>query len=170
MVVHSFFSPQHDVVMGLYLWHHIIEIQEARKGCWGYCINSVAIRNFHTVLHSGSTNLYSHTAQESSLFLHTLFTLLFVDSLMVTILTSGGFPGGSDGKESACNPGDPGFDPWWGRYSGEGNGYLLQYSCLENSMDRGAWWTIVHGVTESNMTEQLTLSLRFWPVWGDTSL
>ena len=56
-----------------------------------------------------------------------------------------GFPGGSDGKESACNAGDPGS----GRSPGEGNGYLLQYSWLENSMDRGAWWAIVHGVTNS---------------------
>ena len=52
-----------------------------------------------------------------------------------------GFPGGSDDKESACKAGDPGSIPGLGRTSGEGNGYLLQYSCLENSMDRGAWQT-----------------------------
>ena len=56
-----------------------------------------------------------------------------------------GFPGGSDGKESACNAGDPGS----GRSPGEGNGYPRQYSWLENSMDRGAWQAIVHGVTKS---------------------
>ena len=50
-----------------------------------------------------------------------------------------GFPGGSDGKESACNVGDLGLIPGLGRSPGEGHGYLLQYSCLENSMDRGAW-------------------------------
>ena len=60
-----------------------------------------------------------------------------------------GFPGGSDGKESACNAGDPGLIPESGRSSGEGNGNSLQYSCLENSMDRGAWWAIVPGVTKS---------------------
>ena len=60
-----------------------------------------------------------------------------------------GFPGGSDGKESACNEGDPGSIPGLGRSPGEGNGYPLQYSCLENSMDRGAWWATVHGVTKS---------------------
>ena len=49
-----------------------------------------------------------------------------------------GFPGGSDGKASAHNAGDPGSIPGWGRSPGEGNGNLLQYSCLENSMDRGA--------------------------------
>ena len=52
-----------------------------------------------------------------------------------------GFPSGSDGKESACNSGD--LD------SIEGNGYSLQYSCLRNSMDRGAWWVTVHEVSKS---------------------
>ena len=60
-----------------------------------------------------------------------------------------GFPGGSDGKASACNAGDPGSIPGSGRSPGEGNGNLLQYSCLENSMDGGAWWATVHGVTKS---------------------
>ena len=49
-----------------------------------------------------------------------------------------GFPGDSDSKESAYNSGDPGLIPGWGRSPGEGNSYSLQYSCLENSMDRGA--------------------------------
>ena len=56
------------------------------------------------------------------------------------------FPGGSDGKESACNAEDLGLIPGLGRSPGEGNGYSLQYSCLENSMDRGAWCAIVLGV------------------------
>ena len=60
-----------------------------------------------------------------------------------------GFPGGSDGKESACNAGDPGLIPGLGRSPGEGNGNPLWYSCLENSMDRRAWQAIVHGVTKS---------------------
>ena len=58
------------------------------------------------------------------------------------------FPGGSNGKESACNAGDPGLIPG-GRSSGEANGYPLQYSCLENSMDRGAWWATIHRVANS---------------------
>ena len=49
------------------------------------------------------------------------------------------FPDGSDGKESICNAGDPGFIPGLGRSPGEGSGYLFHYSCLENSMDRGTW-------------------------------
>ena len=57
-----------------------------------------------------------------------------------------GFLGGLNGKESVCNAGDLGLIPESGRSLGEGNGYPLQYSCLENSMDRGARWAIVHGV------------------------
>ena len=60
-----------------------------------------------------------------------------------------GFPGGSDGKESACNARDLSLISGLGRAPGEGNGYPLQYSCLENSMDKGAWRTIVYGVAKS---------------------
>ena len=58
-------------------------------------------------------------------------------------------PGGSNGKESACNAGDPSLIPGLGRSPGEGNGNPLQYSCLENSKDRGAWWVIIHRVAKS---------------------
>ena len=58
-------------------------------------------------------------------------------------------PGGSEGKASACNAGDPGSIPGSRRSPGEGNGNPLQYSCLENPMDRGAWKATVHGVTDS---------------------
>ena len=60
-----------------------------------------------------------------------------------------GFPGGSEVKTSACNAGDLGSIPGLGRSPGEGNGNPLQYSCLENPMDRGAWWATVHRVTKS---------------------
>ena len=58
-------------------------------------------------------------------------------------------PGGSGSKESAFNARDPGLIPASGRFPGKENGYQFQYSCLENSMDRGAWWTTVHRVTKS---------------------
>ena len=58
------------------------------------------------------------------------------------------FPGGSEGKASACNVGDLGSISGSGRSPGEGNGHPLQYSCLENPMDGGAWWATVHGVTK----------------------
>ena len=69
-----------------------------------------------------------------------------------------GFPGGSDSKESACSAGDAASIPVLEISPREGNGYPLQYSCLENSMVRGAWRDVVHGVSESDMTEPLTLS------------
>ena len=58
-------------------------------------------------------------------------------------------PGGSDDKESACNAGDPGSISISGRFPGDGNSNPLQYSCLGNLMDRGAWWATVHGVPKS---------------------
>ena len=84
-----------------------------------------------------------------------------------------GFPSGSVGKESACSArdtGDLGLIPGWGRSPGGGDS--LQYSCLENSMDRGAWRAIVHGVTKSQIRlstwhitgfESFCLSLHTWP-------
>ena len=60
-----------------------------------------------------------------------------------------GFPGGSDGKESACNAGGPGLIPGSGKSPGGGHVYPLQYSCLENLMDRGTWGATVHGATKS---------------------
>ena len=70
-----------------------------------------------------------------------------------------GFPGCSHSKESACNAGDPGSTLSGEDSPGEGNGYPIQYSFLENSMDRGVWWAAVHGAAMSDMTEQLTLYL-----------
>ena len=60
-----------------------------------------------------------------------------------------GFPGGSDGKDSACNTGEAGPIPGSGRCSGQGNSNPFHYSCLENSMDGGTWWAIVHMVAKS---------------------
>ena len=70
-----------------------------------------------------------------------------------------GFPGVSNGKEAACSVGDLDSIPGLGRSPGEGNGYPLHYSCLENLMDRGAWPATIHWVTESDTTERLTLTL-----------
>ena len=81
--------------------------------------------------------------------------LALMHTVMVTL--SLGFPGGSDSQESACNAEDLGSTPGSGRSPGEGNGDPPQYSCLENSLDRGAWQARVRGACkELNMTEQLT--------------
>ena len=73
----------------------------------------------------------------------------------ISIYTSppSSFPGGSDGKESAYNVGDLGSIPGLGRYPGSGHGNPLQYSCLENPMNRGAWRATVRGVAKSDETE-----------------
>ena len=68
---------------------------------------------------------------------------------MLSYVLPNRFPGSSDGKESAYNAGDPGLILGLGRCPGEGKGNSLQYSCLKNPMDRGAWRAIVHGVTKS---------------------
>ena len=69
--------------------------------------------------------------------------------MYLSIYLIGGFPGGSDSKESVYNAGDLGLNPGLGRSPGGGYGNALQYSCLENSMNRGAWRATVHGVTKS---------------------
>ena len=80
-------------------------------------------------------------------------SLTVIDALLLLIRmmisSINGFPGGSVSKESACNVGDLGSIPGLGRAPGKGNGNPLQCSGLENSMDRGAWWGTVHGVTKS---------------------
>ena len=69
-----------------------------------------------------------------------------------------GFLRGPDGKESVCSTGDLGLIPGSGIFPGEGNGNLLQYSCLENPTDRGAWQTATWGQKESATTDRLALS------------
>ena len=78
-------------------------------------------------------------------------TVLGTDKELWTMKLEMSFPGGSDDKESACFAEDPGLIPEWERSLAKGNGYLFQYACLENSMDRGAWWATVHGVTKSRI-------------------
>ena len=73
-----------------------------------------------------------------------------------------GFPSDSDGKESTHNAGNLGSIPVLGRSPEEGNGYPLQYSCLVNSMDRGAWWATVHGVAKSRTRLSDFTSLHFF--------
>ena len=68
---------------------------------------------------------------------------------LTSVQSASDFPGGSEVKVSAWNAGDQGSIPGSGRSPGEGNGNPLQYSCLENPMERGAWWAAVHGVTKS---------------------
>ena len=77
-----------------------------------------------------------------------------------------GFPGGSEGKASACDAGHPGSIPGWGRSPGEGNGNPLQYCCLENIMDREAWWATVHGAACLTLCNAMDLSPPGSSVYG----
>ena len=75
-------------------------------------------------------------------------SLVAMRGLLIAVASlAAGFPGGLDGKASACSEGDPGSIPGSGRSPGRGNGNPLQYPCLENSMDRGAWWAVAHGIS-----------------------
>ena len=78
---------------------------------------------------------------------------------------TGGFPGGSEVKKQPANSGDVGFVAGLGRFPGEGNGNPLQYSCLENPMDRGAWQATVHGVVKQSGTIQLLNSHTLEYIW-----
>ena len=71
--------------------------------------------------------------------------------LVLLLEISLGFPTGIDGEETTCNAGDLGLIPGSGRFPGEGHGYPLQYSCLGNLMDRGAWQATVYGVAKSQI-------------------
>ena len=75
-----------------------------------------------------------------------------------------GFPGGSDGKASACNAGDRGLIPGSGRSPGEGNGNPLQYSCLGKPMDRGTWWATVTG-SQTVKVKSLSRVRLFATLW-----
>ena len=76
-----------------------------------------------------------------------------------------GSPGGSDGKESTCNVRDLDLIPGLGKTPGGGHGNPLQYSCVENPVDRGAWWPTVHGVTKSRT--RVTNTFTFHLIWCD---
>ena len=123
----------------------------------------------HQALHlcSGS-HLLALSSGPSSLhpwflpFLHLPAPYRAFPSVFNHDLSSQGFPGGSDGKESACSFGDLGWIPGSGRSPGGGNGNPLQYSCLGNPLNRGAWRAIVQGVSKSRTaTEQPTLGPLF---------
>ena len=103
-------------------------------------------------------SLLQHHSSKALILWHSVF-------FIVQLLHPWGFPVGSDGKESAFNVGDLGLISGSGRSPGEGNGNPLQYSCLENSMDGGAWWATVHGVAKSRTwLSEFTFHIHTWPL------
>ena len=105
----------------------------------------------HPYMNTGKTialTMWTFVSKVMSLLFYTLSR--FVKAILLRSKHSAkGFPGGSDSKESACNTGDLGSIPGSERSPGEGNGYPLHYSCLENSMDRRTWQPTVNGVAKS---------------------
>ena len=99
-----------------------------------------------------------------------IFTVLRVFQFVNIVCISNclGFPGGSEVKASACNVGYLGLIPGSGRSPGEGNDNPLQYSCLENPMDGGAWWATVHGITK-NQTRLSDFTFTFLSNYLDLS-
>ena len=102
---------------------------------WLSWLFSVAV-TFHHLSKFQILCLNDQNPPDLILTFHSFSTIIILSNVLR------GFPGGSDGKESACNVGDP-------RSPGNVNGYPLQYSCLETSRDRGVWWATVHGITKS---------------------
>ena len=120
--------------------------QESSSAPQFKCISSSVLSVFFTVQFSHQNMTTGKTiALTRWTFVGKVMSLLF-NTFSWFIL---GFLGSSAGKKSACNAGDPGSIPGLGRSSGEGLGYPLQYSCLENSMDGGVWWATVRGITKS---------------------
>ena len=99
---------------------------------------SLKTKNGANIWSSNSTSVYLFS-ENKKLNRTYICILMFIRS----------FPGSSDSKESPCVAGDPGSIPELGKFPGVGIGNPLQYSCLENSMDRVGWWATVHGVTKS---------------------
>ena len=117
---------------GVFLWP-----QKVTKCQTGFAWSEVI--NVHKLFHYASKWNWSHKINNNN--------PPSLDLPRALVFT--GFPGGWDSKESAGNAADLGLIPGSGRYPGEGNGNPLQYSCLGNPMDRGAWWATVCGITKS---------------------
>ena len=111
---------------------------------WSFSFSISPSMNIQDWFPSGLTDWFDLLAVRG-----TLRCLLQHHSSKASILWHSAFPGGSESRESACNVGDLGLIPGSGRSPGEGNGSPFPYSCLENSMDRGAWWATVQGAAKS---------------------
>ena len=97
------------------------------------------IKDIHNIQHASTGNSFFH-----DLILKCIITVLVGCKKSVE-----GLPGGASGKDSICQCKRPRFNPWSGRSPGGGNGNPLQYSCLENPMDKGGWWASVHGISKN---------------------
>ena len=157
------------------LWDSVFNFQffweySSKWNCWiiwkFWVFFFFFLRKHQTVFHSGSGCNTFHSYKQCFSF--------FISSPTLVIFGDFWLPGGASGKEPACQSRrlkSPGFNPWVGSPPRVGNGYPLQYSCLENPMDRGVWWTTVHGVAKSqtwlkwlSMHTYLEVGLPWWVV------
>ena len=120
--------------------HFTLYIRICKQGCVHTLISYISIRNQIYCL----LLFCKHCSLLYKLRIRKITGLFYLHLFLLW-----GFPGGLDRKESACNAGDLGFIPGLGRSPGGRNSNQLQYLCLENSMDRGAWWVTVHGIAKS---------------------
>ena len=145
-------------------WLDLLAVQGTLKSLLQHHSSEASILQCLAFFMVQLSHLFMTTGKAIALIVWTLVGKVM--SLLCNTLSSFviplGFSDGSDGKESACSAGDLTLIPELGRSPGEGNGNPLQFSCLENPVDREAWRATVHGVAEeSDRTEQLTLSLFF---------
>ena len=116
--------------------------------CWIFCLHYRSSNSIQKCKNYLSNIPLPHTLVHNHILLYLIPKYSQISLSFLPLPYLSGFPGGTDGKESACKAGDLGLIPGSGRFSGEGNRDPLQYSCLENSMDSRAWWVTVHGVTK----------------------
>ena len=134
-------------------WFDLLAVQGTLKSLLQHRSSKASILQCSAFFMVQFTHLYITTGKIIAL---TMWTFVGkVVSLLFNMLSRLLIPGGSDGKASAYDVGDPGSIPGSGRSHGEGNGNPLQYSCLENPMDGRAWWATVHGVAKSPDTTEL---------------
>ena len=141
-----------------FTFNHLFTIcishQSVTSVLWGLCLSYLHLYPLYLAqgLEAHSRHLINIcwiSEWMDSLFLNVYLKPWYIKVTSTLHFPFQSFPGGSDGKESACNAWDLGLIPGLGRSPGEGHGNPLQYSCLENSMDRGAWQATVHRVAKS---------------------
>ena len=140
---HSYYAS--SIVLGT---EHMLEKEDIPWFHRMYILETLYLRfSFHCTFEAGSEKL----DDLKTWFILLLGTGIYQLPMFVlnTQLWARGFSGGSMVKNSPANVGDVGLIPGWGRSPGEGNGNPLQYSCLENPMNRGAWWATVHRVAKN---------------------
>ena len=126
-----------------------VRLSRSCTAAWGFSLHEPP--RFPFSFHRCQTWLRRLCLPMSAFYLHGHLTQEILESTFLAFVSqrTWDFPGGSDGKESACNAGDLGLVPGLGRSPGEEKGHPLQYYGLENSMDRGTWWARVQGVAKS---------------------